>query len=216
VTINALSARTAGRAVVAAVLTVLCAGACTARSHPALPASEEGRSDLIATAEQVLVNQCLHSRGAAGPPPRQEVLFGAGPAELSIKLTTGYTVRAHTDGCLAEAHRYLYGDQERWFRAQVTVNNLRPEAQALLREDADYQAALARRAACGDHDSACIRASGIEALRTRLEPGRLAQVRTAHRDDIATYDRLRDRAVQRAAGLLADRPTTQRKGNPSS
>ncbi|MEU4490165.1 hypothetical protein AB0H94_35735 [Streptomyces purpurascens] len=97
--------------VVAATLTVLLAGACTARPRPALPAPEKGRSDLIATAQQVLVNRCLHARGAAGPPPRQEVLFGAGPAELSITLTTGYTVRAHTDG-LAEAHRYLYGNQK--------------------------------------------------------------------------------------------------------
>lgn len=109
--------------VVAATLTVLLAGACTARPRPALPAPEKGRSDLIATAQQVLVNRCLHARGAAGPPPRQEMLFGAGPAELSITLTTGYTVRAHTDGCLAEAHRYLYGNQKRWFHAQVTVNN---------------------------------------------------------------------------------------------
>lgn len=205
-----------GRTVVAAALAVLLAAACAARPRPALPASERGRSDLIATAQQLLVNRCLHARGAAGPPPRQEVLFGTGPAELSITLTTGYTVRAHTDGCLAEAHRYLYGDQERWFHAEVTVNNLRPEAQALLREDADYRAALARRAACDDHDSACIRASGLQALRIRLEPARLAQVRAAHRDDLTTYDRLRDRAVQRAAGLLADRPTTQRKGTPSS
>ncbi|MFI8169858.1 hypothetical protein ACIGAN_26380 [Streptomyces sp. NPDC085931] len=216
--INASSVRAMGRTVVAAALPVLLAAACTARPHPAppLPATERGRSDLIATAQQVLVDRCLHARGAAGPPPRQEVLFGTGPAELSITLTTGYTVRAHTDGCLAEAHRYLYGDQKRWFRAEVTVNNLRPEAQLGLRDDADYRAALSRRAACDDHDTACIRASGLKALRTRLEPARLAQVRAKHRDDLITYDRLRDRAVQRAAGLLADRPTTQRKGNPSS
>ncbi|MFI8191719.1 hypothetical protein ACIF8T_23410 [Streptomyces sp. NPDC085946] len=208
-TINAPSVR----AMVAAVLTVLLAGACTAQPRPALPASEQGRSDLIATAQQILVHQCLQARGATGPSPRHEVLFGAGPTELSVTLTTGYTVRAHTDGCLAEAHRYLYGDQERWFHAQVTVNNLRPEAQARLRDDAGYRAALARRAACDDHDTACIRASGLERLRDRLEPARLAQVRAAHRDAITTHDRLRDRAVRRAAGLLAGRPTPHPKGN---
>lgn len=173
-----------GRTVVATVLTVLFTGACTARPHPALPASERGRSDLIAAAEQVLVNRCLRARGAAGPPPRQKVLFGTGHAELSVTLTTGHTVRAHTDGCLTQAHRHLYGDQPRWFHAQVTINNLRPEAQALLREDAGYRAALARRAACDDHDTACVRASGLEALQTRLEPARLDQVRSAHRNDI--------------------------------
>ncbi|MGA4800518.1 hypothetical protein [Streptomyces lavendulocolor] len=212
-TINAHSERAVVRAVVAAALTVLLAGACTASPRPALPTSERGRSDLIATAQQILVKQCLQARAAAGTPPRQEVLFGTGPAELSIKLTTGHTVRAHTDGCLAQAHNHLYGDQERWFRTEVTVNNLRPEAQALLREDADYRAALARRAACADHDTACIRASGLERLRDRLEPARLAQVRAAHRDDITTYNRLRDRAVRRAADLLADRPTPHPKGN---
>ncbi|WP_344328160.1 hypothetical protein, partial [Streptomyces macrosporus] len=213
-TINVPSPRAVGRTVVAVALTVLLAGACTARPRAALPASEQGRTDLIAAAQQILVNQCLKARGAAGPPPRQEVLFGTGPAELSVTLATGYTVRAHTDGCLAEAHRYLYGEQERWFHAQVAVNNLRPEAQARLREDPAYRAALARRAACDDHDTGCIRASGLQRLRDRLEPVRLAQVRAAHRDDIETYNRLRDRAVQRAAGLLAARPTPYRKGNP--
>ncbi|MGA4956486.1 hypothetical protein [Streptomyces lavendulocolor] len=171
---------------------------------------------MIAAAQRILVHRCLHARAAAGPPPRQEVLFGTGPTELAITLSTGYTVRAHTDGCLAEAHRYLYGDQERWFRAEVTVNNLRPEAQARLREDADYRAALARRAACDDHDTSCVRAAGLERLRARLEPARLAEVRAAHRGDLTTYDRLRDRAVRRAAGLLADRPTPRQKGNQPS
>ncbi|MFI8910405.1 hypothetical protein ACIGW4_02085 [Streptomyces sp. NPDC053513] len=212
--IDAPPRRVKGRAAVAVMLTALLTGACTAeRPHRALPVSEQGRSDLIHAAEQVLVGRCLRACGAAGPPPRQEVLFGTGPAELSIRLATGYTVRAHTDGCLAEAQRYLYGDQARWFRAEVTVNNLRPEARAALREDAAYRAALARRDACADHDTACVRASGLEQLRTKLEPARLARVRAAHRDDLTTYDRLRDRAVQRAAGLLAGRPPE--KGTPS-
>ncbi|MFF9624954.1 hypothetical protein [Streptomyces griseosporeus] len=198
-------------------LTVLLAAACTARTAPPapdLPASERGRSELIQAAQQVLVDRCLRARAAAGPPPEQEVLFGAGRAELSLTLATGYTVRAHTDGCLAEAHRYLYGDQARWFRAEVTVNNLRPLAQARLRDDPDYRAALTRRAACDDRDTPCIRASGLRQLRERLEPVRLAQVRAAHRADIATYDRLRDRAVHRAADLLAGRSTPHRKGTP--
>ncbi|GGW59361.1 hypothetical protein GCM10010503_40680 [Streptomyces lucensis JCM 4490] len=200
----------------AVVLSVLLAGACTARSRPLLPASEQGRSDLIKAAQQVLVGRCMHRRGAAGPPLRQQVLFGTGRAELSVTLATGYTVRAHTDGCLADAHRYLYGDLARWFRAEVIVNNLRPEAQAQLHHDPDYRAALTRRAACDKGDSRCVRASGLQQMRARLEPARLARVRAAHHDDIAAYDRLRDRAVHRAADLLDGRPTPHRKGNPHS
>ncbi|MCB5178779.1 hypothetical protein [Streptomyces antimicrobicus] len=187
-----------------------CAGA---RTQPALPPTEQGRSELIKAAQQVLVDRCLTEQGAAGPPPRQEVLFGTGPTELSVTLATGYTVRAHTDGCLARAHRFLYGDQARWFRAEVTVNNLLPEAQARLGRDPAYRAALARRAACADGDTPCVRASGLEELRTRLEPERLAEVRAAHRDEITTYGQLRDRALHRAAGLLAGRPTPHRKGH---
>ncbi|MFF1698962.1 hypothetical protein ACFVXC_35925 [Streptomyces sp. NPDC058257] len=55
-------------------------------------------------------------------------LFGTGRTELSLKLATGYTVRAHTDGCLAAAQRTLYGDQRRWFEVSTIANNLKPEA----------------------------------------------------------------------------------------
>lgn len=219
-TIDASRGRTRGRAVVAVaavvMAAVLLAGACAAPARPAQPASEHSRSELIKTAQQVLVDRCLHARGAAGPPPRQEVLFGSDPAELSVTLATGYTVRAHTDGCLAEADRFLYGDLGVWFHAEVTVNNLRPEAQARLAEDADYRAALARRAACADDDAVCIRDSGLEQARARLEPARIAEVRAERRDAIDTYNRLRDRAAHQAAGLLADLPTPRTKGNASS
>lgn len=212
---SAARVRAIGRATVALVLTVLCASGCREAPRPALPTSEQGRSDLIKAAQQVLVDRCLTARGAVGPPPREEALFGTDPAELSITLATGHTVRTHTDGCLSEAHRFLYGDQARWFRAEVTVNNLRAEAQARLREDPAYREALARRAACEDQDADCIRRSGLEELRNRLEPARLAQVRAAHREELTTYDRLRDRALHRAAGLLAQPSTSHRKGNVS-
>ncbi|CCK24885.1 hypothetical protein BN159_0506 [Streptomyces davaonensis JCM 4913] len=158
----------------------------------------------------------MTARGAAAPPPQEEALFGSGRAELSVTLATGYTVRTHTDGCLAQAQRFLYGDQARWFRAEVIVNNLRPQAQARLSEDPGYRAALARRAACSDKDTRCVRASGLAALRARLEPARLAEVRAAHRREITTYDQLRDRAVHRAAGLLATQPTPHQKGHTPS
>ncbi|MFD8227216.1 hypothetical protein ACFV16_23935 [Streptomyces massasporeus] len=206
-------ARVAGRTVVAAVLTVLLAGGCSGPSQPALPTSEQARSELIKAAQQVLVDRCMTGRGAVGQSGSQEdALFGTDPAELEVTLATGYTVRTHTDGCLAQAHRHLYGDQARWFRAEVTVNNLRPEARARLEDDPRYRAALARRATCPDKDTRCARESGLGDVRARLEPARLAEVRAAHREDIATYDQLRDRALHRAARLLAGRPSPSRKG----
>lgn len=171
---------------------------------------------MIKAAQKLLTDRCMAARGAAGPPAAQRALFGSGPAELSLTLATGYTVRAHTDGCLAEALRFLYGDQARWFRAEVTVNNLRPEAQARLAEDPAYRAALARRAACPGDDASCARASGLDALRARLEPARLAEVRAAHRAEIAAYDHLRDRAVRRAATLLARQSTPHQKDENAS
>ncbi|MEW2371782.1 hypothetical protein AB0940_20820 [Streptomyces sp. NPDC006656] len=96
--------------------------------------------EVIKAATQRLTDACLTRQGLV--PPRSgegsrpgtddarvsAALFGAGPAELSLALPTGYVVRAHTDGCLAAAQQRLYGDQPGWFRASVVVNNLRPEA----------------------------------------------------------------------------------------
>ncbi|MEU9991457.1 hypothetical protein AB0E10_32575 [Streptomyces sp. NPDC048045] len=94
---------------------------------------------MIKAATQRLTDTCLTRQGLTPPhpghsPSRGEqrrldaALFGTGPAELSLTLPTGYVVRAHTDGCLAAAQQRLYGDQHRWFRVSVTVNNLGPEA----------------------------------------------------------------------------------------
>ncbi|WP_369383948.1 hypothetical protein [Streptomyces sp. cg36] len=95
--------------------------------------------DLVKAATQVLTDECLQRQGLAPPRPGQQVtaveqqqvsdaLFGKGPAEMTLRLSTGYVVRAHTDGCLAAANERLYGDQRLWFHSSVIVNNLRPEA----------------------------------------------------------------------------------------
>ncbi|MEU9172075.1 hypothetical protein AB0D34_30495 [Streptomyces sp. NPDC048420] len=110
-----------------AVLTLLTGSACAAgAARPALPAD-----DVIKAATRELTDDCLTRRGLTPESDQQrvsEALFGAGRPELSLRLPTGYTVRAHTDGCLAAAQRRLYGDQDRWFRTSVVVNNLKPEA----------------------------------------------------------------------------------------
>lgn len=108
-------------AVLAALLT-----ACTAPSSGHLPPD-----DTIKAATRRLTDDCLARRGItpdSGARRVSDALFGTGPAELSLTLPTGFTVRAHTDGCLAAAQRRLYGDQDRWFRTSTVVNNLRPEA----------------------------------------------------------------------------------------
>jgi hypothetical protein len=61
VTINASSVRATSRTVVAAGLTVLLAGACTGQPRPALPASEQGRSDLISASGPLEVEVGPHA-----------------------------------------------------------------------------------------------------------------------------------------------------------
>ncbi|MFD8705071.1 hypothetical protein ACFV1W_21035 [Kitasatospora sp. NPDC059648] len=121
---------------------------------PARPSTEE----IIAAATAELTDSCLRHQGLTAPRPGQslsagdqqrvtDALFGTGPAQLSLTLPTGYVVQAHTDGCLAEAQRWLYGDQAAWFRTSVVVNNLQPEAdhthRTLAQVRAQHRAELA-------------------------------------------------------------------------
>ncbi|MEU6665974.1 hypothetical protein [Streptomyces sp. NPDC046727] len=120
---------------------------CTAPTPPRRLAPD----DVIKAATQRLTDTCLIRQGLTPPRPGQKpsdteqqrvaaALFGAGQAELSLALPTGYVVRAHTDGCLAAAQQRLYGDQRRWFRVSVTVDNLRPEATRTHRSLAEVRA----------------------------------------------------------------------------
>jgi hypothetical protein len=238
------------RALAAAVLAVLALTGCSTttaqRAVPPLPRTERDRDDLIDTAQQVLVDRCLarqgltlqsasasQDRSAADPPDRrlQGALFGRGRPELSVTLATGYTVTAHTDGCLAAAERDLYGDQRLWFRTRVVVNNLRAEAQQRMKRDPDYRAATARWTRCvtpahgprpGRPDPAvstrCARESGLTRLRARLEPALLARVRAERHGQLTTYRQLRTRALRRAADLYAERTVqvTLKKGSDPS
>lgn len=77
-----------------------------------------------------------------------DALFGTGRRELSTRTATGLVVRANSDGCLAEAQRVLYGDQARWFRTEVAVNNIEAAAHHRVTRDPAYRAALARWARC--------------------------------------------------------------------
>jgi hypothetical protein len=140
--------------------------ACTARPAPSA-------DDVVKAATRKLTDDCLTRRGLTATSDQQhvsEALFGAGEAELSLRLPTGYTVRAHTDGCLAAAQQRLYGDQARWFRTSVVVNNLEPEAARTGRP--------------------------------------LAEVRAAHRAEIAEWRRLRAHALTTATALLKGGGTT--------
>lgn len=246
------------RALAAAALALLaltgCATATAQRAVPPLPRTERDRGDLIDTAQQVLVDRCLarqgltlqhdsapqhgnasdpRERSASDPPDRrlQGALFGRGRPELSVTLATGYTVTAHTDGCLAAAERELYGDQRLWFRTRVVVNNLRAEAQQRMKRDPDYRDATARWTRCatpahgtrpGRPDPAvstrCARESGLTRVRARLEPVLLARVRAERHGQLTTYRQLRTRALRRAADLYAERTVqvTLKKGSDPS
>ncbi|GLP66182.1 MULTISPECIES: hypothetical protein [unclassified Streptomyces] len=120
-----------------AVLILLAGSACTAR--PAPPPD-----DVIKAATRALTDDCLTRRGLTPRSGEQRVsdaLFGTGKAELSLRLPSGYVVRTHTDGCLAAAQQRLYGDQDRWFRTSVVVNNLTPEAARTGRPLSEVRAA---------------------------------------------------------------------------
>ncbi|MFD7324374.1 hypothetical protein ACFV9D_25330 [Streptomyces sp. NPDC059875] len=220
--------RSAGTVVAALLL----AGCATVTPGPSVPSTPQAQDELLRTVERTLVDHCLDARGltlAVKPPTPdddrrlQAALFGTGPHELSLTLATGHTVTAHTDGCLATARQNLYGDQTRWFRAQVTVDNLRAEAQARMKNDPAHRAALERWTRCAAPPgrprperpdpavaARCERESGLADVRARLEPAELAEVRALRADQLTTYRQLRTRALQRAAELSAG--TTTRKG----
>lgn len=227
----------------------------TAGAPASALATRQAQDRLLKAAEQRLVADCLDAQGLAlppapvsqarapaaapGPAPSdadtrlQTALFGRDPRELSHTLSTGHTVTANSDGCVAAARGALYGDQHRWFRAQVTVDNLRAEAHARMKDDPAHRAALDRWTRCaapsggprtGRPDPAvaerCTRESGLGDVRARLEPVELATVRTLHRDEVATYEQLRSRALRRAAELSA-KPTektapSEKKGTDAS
>ncbi|MFD0149595.1 hypothetical protein ACWGQ4_13625 [Streptomyces sp. NPDC055721] len=230
----------ARRALVTAAASLLLSG-CTVvgpggPGEPGVPADRAAQDALLKAAEHRLVVDCLAGRGLTLTPraraPDQDrtlqaALFGAGPRELSVTLATGATVTAHKDGCLAAARGRLYGDPARWFRAQVTVDNLRAEAQARMRDDPAHQAALARWTRCAtptdrprpaNPDPAvaarCAQESGLDDVRARLESVELVVVRSLHRDELTAYRQLRERALLRAVQLPA--PTRPTKGHDHS
>ncbi|KOG34991.1 MULTISPECIES: hypothetical protein [Streptomyces] len=230
------TAARARRAAIVAAASLLLSG-CTVVAPggvgtPTVPVTRAAQDELLRSAEHRLVVDCLRGRGITlSARPRapdddrvfRAALFGAGPRELSVTLATGATVTAHEDGCLAIARQRLYGDQRRWFRAQVTVDNLRAEAQARMRTDPAHRAALARWTRCATPPlgprpdrpapavaARCDRESGLDAVRKRLEAAEMAEVRTLHRDELATYRQLRDRALRRAAELPASGPPVER------
>ncbi|MFI1935797.1 hypothetical protein ACH44C_01170 [Streptomyces purpureus] len=200
------------------------------------PVTDPAEDDLLKTAQLTLVTRCLARQGLALPtrthstedPRLQSALFGTGPSELSLTLPTGATVTAHTDGCLADALHTLYGDQRRWFHAQVTVNNLRALAADRMKTDPAHRAAMARWTDCAATRprgtlpdrvppavaDRCAVQSGLMDVRARLEPAELARVRAERRDQLTTYQQLRTRALRRASALTGAQPaiTIQPKG----
>ncbi|MFE0648703.1 hypothetical protein ACFVZH_08980 [Streptomyces sp. NPDC059534] len=226
----------ARRAVVTTAASLLLSGCAVVgpggAGAPGVPATRAAQDELLRSAEHRLAVDCLSDRGITlSARPRapdedrvlQAALFGAGPRELSVTLATGATVTAHEDGCLATARQRLYGDQRRWFRAQVTVDNLRAEAQSRMRTDPAHRAALARWTRCATPPdrprpdrpdpavaARCARESGLDEVRRRLEAAELVEVRNLHRAELTAYRQLRDRALRRAAELPVSGPPVER------
>ncbi|MGW6568536.1 hypothetical protein [Streptomyces sp. NPDC054975] len=227
------------RAAAALVGGLLLTGCVTTAPGRTVPSTPQAQDALLRTVERTLVDRCLDARGltlARRPDTTEEdrrlqaALFGTGPRELSLTLATGHTVTAHTDGCLAAARQTLYGDQTRWFRAQVTVDNLRAEAQQRMKDDPAHRAALTRWNRCATPPGTpsparserpapavvarCDKESGLAEVRARLEPAELAKVRVLRDDQLTTYQQLRTRALRRAVELSA--PVTTQEGTHAS
>jgi hypothetical protein len=154
-----------------------------------------------------------------------EALFGTGRRELSTRTATGLVVRANSDGCLAEAQRVLYGDQARWFRTEVAVNNLEAAAHDRVTRDPVYRAALARWARCialvhKVEDPAELRSAWQRRARD-LEPRQatdlqrryaVAEARCVRRTDLAeTGARLEKRHAADLRAEYADRIADHRR-----
>jgi len=75
-------------------------------------------------------------------------LLGAGPDVLRAKIPTGQVITRSKNGCLADAHRQLYGDVATWFQANAVASNLRPVIGKRVREDRGYPAAVSAWSAC--------------------------------------------------------------------
>ncbi|MHC0429653.1 hypothetical protein ACX6XY_05605 [Streptomyces sp. O3] len=136
-----MSARGRTRAAALTSLGLLAAlSGLTGCGAPREPVVSLSPTDTLKAAQLLLTDRCLTRQGLTPPRPGtrpaspaearrvERALFGAGRAELTLKLPSGHVVGHHTDGCLAAAERRLYGDQARWFRAVTNVNNLKSEA----------------------------------------------------------------------------------------
>ncbi|MFG2193120.1 hypothetical protein [Streptomyces sp. NPDC048639] len=110
---------------------------------PSAPRAQQTRQ-----ARQAPQGQMTGKRAAEQQRRLADALFGTGRRELSTRTATGYVVRANSDGCLAAAQRTLYGDQARWFRASVAVNNLQAVTHRRVTRDTAYRAVLARWSRC--------------------------------------------------------------------
>ncbi|MFG2115736.1 hypothetical protein ACGFRB_24425 [Streptomyces sp. NPDC048718] len=202
------------------------------------PSARQHQDRFLEAAEHRLVVECLEAQGLSLPPafrarapdpaPAEETrpwtaLSGKDPREPSLTLVTGVT---GVTGCTAEARVRLYGDQTRWFRARATVDNLRAEAHARMRDDPAYRAAFDRWTRCATPVGArragrtapavagrCGRESGLADVRARREPVELAAVRALHRDQVTTYEQMRAGALKRAAELSAPPSPTGKGGD---
>ncbi|MGW2283473.1 hypothetical protein [Streptomyces phaeochromogenes] len=73
---------------------------------------------------------------------------GPGSEIMTVRLPAGGQIRLATGGCEGEAVRKLYGEPERWFRADRIATNLTPLYVPDLVADQRFKTAQSRWAAC--------------------------------------------------------------------
>ncbi|MDQ0905239.1 hypothetical protein QFZ22_001224 [Streptomyces canus] len=61
---------------------------------------------------------------------------------LTSRMPSGGTITKQSGGCVGQAEKMLYGDPAAWFRADVTVSNLRPLYVGKLLRDKEFKSAM--------------------------------------------------------------------------
>jgi hypothetical protein len=157
---------------------------------------------------------------------------GPRPDGLEAHLPGGGLVRHSDRGCTSEAEARLYGDLERWFRAERVVSALAPLRRERVVAHPRYRSTVAAWSRCmrprgyraatpaelrasvvgrqsearaAVAEATCARRSGLTATARRLDARFMQKLERSHRSAVTTKRRLELEALPRAQAVVAQR-----------